>query len=49
MSDTENINFDEESKLRGFVTMSQVKERKDILTKLEIPTLVDIEIAQTLG
>ena len=46
MSDTESINFDEESKLRGSVVESQRKEHKDILAKLEIPALVDIEIDQ---
>ena len=49
MSDTETINFNEESKLRGSVVEPQRKEHKDILAKLEIPALVDVEIAQTSG
>ena len=49
MSDTETINFDEESKLRDSVAKSKVKEHKDILVKLEVPALVDIEISQTPG
>ena len=49
MSDTEIINYDEESKFIDSVIEPQRKEHKDILAKLEIPTLIDIEIAQASG
>ena len=48
MSDTEFINFDGPTRHRGSVITSQRKEHKDILAKLEIPDLVDFEIAQAL-
>ena len=49
MSDTEIINFDEESKLRDSAVKSHSKEHKGILGKLKIPALVDIHTSQTPG
>ena len=48
MSDTEIIDFNEETKITKSIIEQQKREHIDILTKLKIPALAEIETAKSI-